>query len=53
MTVTLKKNKLRGSGDAVWVVSSVRAGRYDGGVIGFSGCGIGIGEGIGQDADEV
>ena len=24
MTVTLKKNKLRGSGDAVWVVSSVK-----------------------------
>lgn len=24
MTVTLKKNKLRGNGDAVWVVSSVK-----------------------------
>ena len=37
MTVTLKKNKLRGKGDAVWVVSSVRGKRmvidYDSGVL--------------------
>jgi len=37
MTVTLKKNKLRGSGDAVWVVSSVKGKRmvidYDSGTL--------------------
>ena len=37
MTVTLKKNKLRGDGDAVWVVSSVRGKTmvidYDSGVL--------------------
>ena len=37
MTVTLKKNKLRGNGDAVWVVSSVRGERmvidYDSGTL--------------------
>ena len=37
MTVTLKRNKLRGDGDAVWVVSSVRGKRmvidYDSGVL--------------------
>ena len=37
MTVTLKKNKLRGNGDAVWVVSSVKGKRmvidYDSGTL--------------------
>lgn len=37
MSVTLKRNKLRGSGDAVWVVSSVRGKRmvidYDSGTL--------------------
>ena len=37
MTVTLKRNKLRGDGDAVWVVSSVRGKRmvinYDSGTL--------------------